>query len=554
VVAPVPLLFSRIVRRRLALLLALLVTSGLLAAQQLAPPGTTRAPQAAPAEPPPGEGEPTGEEPRAPAPAASALTSAPATFSVAGREVAASALNGTAGPLFALPPLAPLLGGELRQGPGGAGWVLRTGDVETVLGVGSAVATVGRTIVQLPQPVVGGDAGPWVPLELLRKSFGEALHWDLAWDAAARRLSATPQQRRVVPIEWSLVHMQGLTTLVLQFPEAPRVNVQERGQRVEVTLLGDQVAQPSRPPEVTDPLVQVLRFADDKIVLEVAPGAVVEHYQQQDPYRLVFDVYQRVAAAPGATTPAAPQRPTIVIDPGHGGVETGAIGPSGTQEKELTLLLAQGLARELAQRLPVDVELTRDEDAELPLDTRAAIANQHRARLFISIHLNSSVGAGATGAETYFLSLEASDARAAAAARAENAMPPAAPGAADGAQPASSVAGLDLILWDLAQSQHLAESQRFASLVQEELNTALGLRNRGVKQAPFRVLMGAAMPAVLVELGFLSNPDEEKRLLTVEYRKQLVDALVRAVSRYQAQGRQETARQEAPPDPQAAIR
>ncbi|HEV8630062.1 MAG TPA: N-acetylmuramoyl-L-alanine amidase, partial [Thermoanaerobaculia bacterium] len=100
----------------------------------------------------------------------------------------------------------------------------------------------------------------------------------------------------------------------------------------------------------------------------------------------------------------------------------------------------------------------------------------------------------------------------------------------------TSVAGLDLILWDLAQSQHLAESQRFASLVQEELNGALGLRDRGVKQAPFRVLMGAGMPAVLVELGFLSNPDEEKKLLTVEYRGQLVDALVRAVTRYQSQG------------------
>ncbi len=149
------------------------------------------------------------------------------------------------------------------------------------------------------------------------------------------------------------------------------------------------------------------------------------------------------------------------------------------------------------------------------------------------------MGAGATGAETYFLSLEASDARAAAAARAENRCRPRRRGRPDArAAGRARWPGSTLILWDLAQSQHLAESQRFASLVQEELNTALGLRNRGVKQAPFRVLMGAAMPAVLVELGFLSNPDEEKKLLTAEYRQQLVDALVRAVSRYQAQGRQ----------------
>jgi N-acetylmuramoyl-L-alanine amidase len=93
---------------------------------------------------------------------------------------------------------------------------------------------------------------------------------------------------------------------------------------------------------------------------------------------------------------------------------------------------------------------------------------------------------------------------------------------------------LQLILWDLAQSQHLAESQRFAKLVQGELNQALQLRDRGVKQAPFRVLRGAAMPAVLVELGFLSNPDEEKKLQDPEYRGQLIAALARAIQRYKA--------------------
>jgi hypothetical protein len=93
---------------------------------------------------------------------------------------------------------------------------------------------------------------------------------------------------------------------------------------------------------------------------------------------------------------------------------------------------------------------------------------------------------------------------------------------------------LQLILWDLAQSHHMAESQRFAKLVQGELNQALQLRDRGVKQAPFRVLMGAAMPAVLVELGFLSNPDEEKKLQDPEYRGALIAALARAVQRYKA--------------------
>jgi N-acetylmuramoyl-L-alanine amidase len=187
----------------------------------------------------------------------------------------------------------------------------------------------------------------------------------------------------------------------------------------------------------------------------------------------------------------------------------------------------------------VRVVLTRAEDANLPLDTRAAIANQNKADLFLSIHLNSSLGAGAHGAETYFLSAQATDPRAARSATAENGAAPNADNAPDNGGGAAAPAGGDgsqddlrLILWDLAQTRHLAASQRLASLIQGELNETLQLKDRGVKQAPFRVLMGAAMPAVLVELGFLSNPEEETKLQDAAYRADLVEALVRAIARY----------------------
>jgi N-acetylmuramoyl-L-alanine amidase len=505
------------VRRRLVLLFAPLLLTGLVfAQQQLAPTATP----AAPAEAPP------------------TLPIEAATLVVDGRDRSLPMLAAAEGPLFSLAQVAPALGAEMLPGPGGVGWILKAGETEAILAAGSRLCTVGREIVELRQPVLGGAGGPWVPLELLERTLGASLRWQLAWTAADRRLQATPQRERVLAVDWSLVNLQGISTLVLKFPEVPRLRVLDQpardggAARVEVELLGDQAAPTRQPTGLQDPLIHGLSFAGDRIVLQVAPGAVVEHYQQQNPFRLVFDVYQRVAQTPAEDSTPEPSRPTIVIDPGHGGTETGAIGPSGTREKELTLLLAQSLARSLQARLPVRVELTRDEDALIELDTRPAIANQHRAALFISIHLNSSLGAGAHGAETYFLSLDASDARAAAAARAEN-LPSQAGGAVPSDDPA--FADLELILWDLAQTRHLAESQRFANLVQEELNTTLGLRDRGVKQAPFRVLMGAAMPAVLVELGFISNRDEEKKLLLPEYREQLVDALVRAVSRYQGQ-------------------
>src|SRR6185436_4291547 len=159
-----------------------------------------------------------------------------------------------------------------------------------------------------------------------------------------------------------------------------------------------------------------------------------------------------------------------------------------------------------------------------------AIANQNKADLFISLHLNSSLGSGAHGAETYFLNAEASDAAAARMAEAENAAGQALPEGTTGVE----AQDLELILWDLAQTHHLLESQRFAAMIQGELNQTLQLRDRGVKQAPFRVLNGAAMPAVLVELGFISNPDEEKKLQDAAYRAELTTSLARAIGRYKA--------------------
>jgi len=192
-------------------------------------------------------------------------------------------------------------------------------------------------------------------------------------------------------------------------------------------------------------------------------------------------------------------------------------------EKQLTLELAKQLEARLKQTLNLRVVLTRATDTSVSLDSRSALANQYKGDLFISLHINASPNSSARGAETYFSSFEASDTAAMQAAAAEN------------QNAGDPLFDLQLMLWDLAQSRYLGQSQTFAGLVQAELNEALGLRNRGVKQAPFRVLLGVAMPAVLVELGFLSNPSEQKRLRDSQYRGDLVDSLVRAVSRYKAQ-------------------
>jgi N-acetylmuramoyl-L-alanine amidase len=222
-----------------------------------------------------------------------------------------------------------------------------------------------------------------------------------------------------------------------------------------------------------------------------------------------------------------PGKKIIVIDPGHGGIEQGAVGPTGLREKDVTLDLARRLKTSLEKNEDISVVLTRDEDRLVGLDERTAIANHNRATLFLSIHLNASRRTTARGAETYFLSTEATDDEARTLAALEN--------RASGVDEKSVYSGngdssdLDLVLWDLAQNQYLAESSVLAESMQRHLNELTGTPDRGVRQAPFRVLMGATMPAILVEAGFVSNPKEEERFKVLGYRNQVVSAMAAAV-------------------------
>ncbi|MDH3525282.1 MAG: N-acetylmuramoyl-L-alanine amidase [Acidobacteriota bacterium] len=430
------------------------------------------------------------------------------------------------GPLFSVRQVVERLGGELHVGPFQQGHELKLGDTSFLFGPESAAVTFGGEIVSLSQPPQLGPGGLAVPLDLLEAVYTELDGKRFAWREREGRLVVDSGSLRVLPVAVDVVHLQGVSTVVLQFPARPRYRIVDGPGRVTVHVLGDRIQPPARVARAREGLIRDVRFGPQDVTILLAPGAGTESYELADPYRLVFDVFPGGAVAPAGGTPALPpprrdRIPTIVIDPGHGGSDEGAKGGA-LVEKDLTLRLARLLRGKLLEALPVRVVLTRDEDADLPLDTRAALANQLKAELFVSLHLNSSFGSRATGAETYFLSLDASDERAELAALDANRA---------GGDPLTD---LELILWDMAQSRHLNASQRLASLIQGELNETLGLRDRGVKQAPFRVLMGAAMPAVLVELGFLSNPAEVDRLEDPLYQNELMDALTRALVRYRA--------------------
>jgi len=217
---------------------------------------------------------------------------------------------------------------------------------------------------------------------------------------------------------------------------------------------------------------------------------------------------------------------TVVIDPGHGGKDPGAIGPRGTKEKDVVLKIAHKLAKELHQSLRTRVILTRYHDIFLTLADRTAIANREKADLFISIHCNASLKPHSKGFEVYFLSDEASDEEAEAVANMENAVIALENKREKGNEFSS-------ILWSLAMNQFMNESSELCSLVVSQVEKDLAIaNNRGVKQAGFRVLRGTKMPAILLELGFISNRSEERELCSSKFQKRLVESICSGVKEY----------------------
>jgi len=212
---------------------------------------------------------------------------------------------------------------------------------------------------------------------------------------------------------------------------------------------------------------------------------------------------------------------------GHGGADSGAVGPTGLMEKDLVLDVTRRVARLVEDRLGIKVTLSRSADNFIPLNERTSFANREHADLFVSIHANAHRDFGSEGVETYFLSLEATDNAARQVAERENEV-------VKLESPASrrKMDVLRTILWDLSQSVYLEESSTLAEIVQDSMTEALRIPNRGVKQAGFYVLGGAAMPAVLIEIGFVTNPKEERRLKESRYRDEIARAIFAGIAEY----------------------
>ncbi len=307
---------------------------------------------------------------------------------------------------------------------------------------------------------------------------------------------------------------------------------------IQSAQLGPQLAQPI---PIQDGLLTKARAAQHsasvvRVVLDMTSLSSYRVFPLKDPSRIIIDVdgngqkplspggTHRVTKRPSPSQPPGLGIRRVVIDPGHGGKDPGAIGPGGLREKDVVLKIAMKLERRLQRDLGLETVLTRRDDVFIPLDERTAIANTRRADLFVSIHANATRGRRTRGIETYVLNFATDEESMELAAR-ENAIS------------TTKLSDLQYILYDLMQTAKIGESRALAEHVQGSVCDSLdrrysGVRNLGVKEAPFYVLIGANMPCILIEVSFISNKLEERRLREERYLDDLASGIMEGIKMY----------------------
>lgn len=445
--------------------------------------------------------------------------------------------------MFALDDLARLFELTVREDAAAGGLTVTVRNQIIVLSAGQSLASVGGRLISLPTPPVRDGRAWLVPVDFVPRALAPLLGSRIELRRPSRLLLLG--DIRVPRVAGRIEPLGSLARLTLDVSPATPHTVSQDGARLIVRFDADTLD--AVLPVTTAPeLIQGVRPGEGPTTVTIDLGPRFASFRTSDlpgergAGRIVVDVLgQSAEAPPQQGLPALPGQPqempplidlgptgglrTVVVDAGHGGSEDGAKGPEGTLEKNITLSVARRLKAALESRLGVRVILTRDSDATVGLDERAALGNNNKADLFVSLHANASMRPAASGAEVFYLSLdEYGDAAQRAAHGDSESLPVFGGGTRD----------IELIPWEMAQARYIQESAALAQAVEASLRERVPVSSRAIQQAPFRVLVGANMPAVLVEMGFLTNADQEKRLRSDDFQNNVVQALVESITRF----------------------
>ena len=403
---------------------------------------------------------------------------------------------------------------------------------------GQALASVGGRVVSLSGQVVRDARGWYVPVDLLSRAIGPALNMRVDVRRASRLVVVGDARVPQVTIRVERQGASGRVTIDTQPATGHRVT--REGPRLTVHFDAD--ALDAGPPAGSAPEFATAVHPDGStVIIDLGPlSASFRVGDDQDPSHFAIDLLPPAPPAPPAAPPPAPAPPrpapvqeppagdlaapgpvrTVVIDPGHGGDDTGVRGSGGGMEKDLTLQIARRLKASIEARIGLRVLLTRDGDDNIPVDKRTAFANNNQADLLLSLHANASLKPAARGAQVLSLSFDDYKRRADAFST-TGAQVPVVGGA---------TRLIEAVPWDLAQIPYARKSAGLAALVVRHLGEQnVPLYKRAEDAAPLRILAGANMPAVLVEMGFLSNRDDERALASDEFAAAVVSALVSTV-------------------------
>jgi N-acetylmuramoyl-L-alanine amidase len=412
-----------------------------------------------------------------------------------------------------------------------------------VLTPDQALASVSGRLVSLPAAPARSGRRWLVPVEFISRALG--LIYDAGLDLRKPSRLLVVGDLRVPRLTARYEPLGNAGRLTIDATPRALTTVTQDGDHLTIKFDADALDAPSSllPPQGPQSLVQAVRVADaTTLTVDLGPrfnGFRSTSQPTDATARLVIDIVAQTettpAQSPTPTTPPLQPPPdipltfgqptsavhTIAIDPGHGGDDDGVKSADGAKEKDLTLAIARRAKGVIEARLGLRVLLTRDDDRNVPLDDRTSMANNNKADLFISLHVNGSMRTTTTGASIFCAAFDKDAAQAAAAGGTER-LPTFGGGSRD----------VEMVPWDLAQTRHLNRSEAFAELLEQHFRDRVPLAARPIDRAPLRVLESANMPAVLIELGYLTNIDQAKLLGSEGFQNIVVQAMYDAIVRF----------------------